>query len=72
MVDNVKIEVSIPKKIYDAAIKKAKEAGFANINEFLVFVLEQLVEEEDLGQNVFTKEEEEAIKDRLRALGYIE
>ncbi|WFO76370.1 CopG family transcriptional regulator [Desulfurococcaceae archaeon MEX13E-LK6-19] len=53
-------------------MKKAEEAGFSSFSEFVVFVLEQLVSEEEGGGEVFSEEDEEKVKERLRALGYIE
>jgi len=70
--EEVHVEVKLPRKLYEEALKKAEEAGFSGFNEFLVFILEQLVEEETLTKEVLSKEDEEKVKERLRALGYIE
>jgi len=70
--EKVKVEIEIPKNLYYTVIEKAKEAGFSNLNEFFIFILEQLFESEETSEEVFTPEEEEAVKERLRSLGYIE
>jgi len=70
--NEIRIEVKLPRKLYEEALKKAEEAGFSDFNDFLVFILEQLASEEELGSEVLSKEDEEKVKERLRALGYIE
>ena len=72
MANEIRIEVKLPRKLYEEALKKAEEAGFSDFNDFLVFILEQLASEEELGSEVLSKEDEEKVKERLRALGYIE
>ncbi len=68
--ETVSIELKLPRKTYEKILEKAREAGFNDINEFLEFVLEQLIEEEE-ETPVFSKEDEEKIKERLRSLGYL-
>ena len=70
--EEVHIEIKLSRKLYEEVLKNAKEAGFNDLNEFLIFILEQLTSEEETGGEVFSKEEEEKVKERLRALGYIE
>lgn len=70
MADEVHVEIKLPRKLYEEALKRAKEAGFNDFNEFIVFVLEQLITIEEKGE-VFSKEDEEKVKERLRALGYL-
>ena len=70
--DTVKIELEIPRSLYKAVTEKAKEAGFEDLNEFFKFILEQLLAGGETSENVFSPEEEELVKERLRALGYIE
>ncbi len=70
MSEETRIEVTMSKELYEKAVKKAEEAGFKDLNEFIVFLIEQVVEEG--GEEVFSKEEEEEVKERLRSLGYID
>ena len=66
----VEIKIRLPEKLYREAKAKAEEAGFKTIDEFIVFILEQLLTEEE--QPALTEEDEEKVKERLRALGYID
>ena len=68
--EKVKLEIMIPKNLYEKIKEKYEEAGFKDISEFIVFVLEQLLEE--TGGETLSPEEEEKVKERLRALGYID
>lgn len=66
-----KVPVYISKELYERVKKFIEEqGGFSSIEEFVEFVLKEVVSEEESGY-VMTKEEEEKIKDRLRSLGYI-
>ncbi|RLF08928.1 MAG: CopG family transcriptional regulator [Thermoprotei archaeon] len=66
-----KVAVYIPKKLYERIEKAVKESGgeFKNVEEYVAFVLEEVLKEEE--ETAFTPEEEEEIKRRLRALGYL-
>ncbi len=66
----VEIKIRLPEKLYREAKAKAEEAGFNTIDEFIVFVLEQLLGEEEPAE--LSEEDEEKVKERLRALGYID
>lgn len=70
MSETIKVEVELPKKLYEEALEKAREAGFNSFSEFMIFILEQLVSEETGGKEL-SKEDEEKVKERLRALGYL-
>ncbi|OYT52489.1 CopG family transcriptional regulator [Candidatus Bathyarchaeota archaeon ex4484_135] len=67
-----KVAVYIPRKLYERIEKAVRESGgeFKNVEEYVTFVLEEVLKEEE-GEAVFTPEEEEEIKKRLRALGYL-
>ncbi|HDJ26338.1 MAG TPA: CopG family transcriptional regulator [Candidatus Bathyarchaeota archaeon] len=66
-----KVTIRIPKRIYDELKKHVEESGgeFKSVEEYVTFILEEFVKEEE--EAVFTPEEEEEIKRRLRALGYL-
>ena len=67
--DKVKIEIS--KEAYELLKKTVEESQgeFGSVEELLEFIIkEALGEEED---TVYTPEEEEEIKRRLRSLGYL-
>ncbi len=63
------VSVKIPKKLYDRILREIKDTEFKTVDDFVTYVLEQVLEEEE--ETVYSKEEEEAIKERLRSLGYL-
>ncbi|MCD6562728.1 MAG: hypothetical protein J7K23_02275 [Thermoproteales archaeon] len=67
-----KVTIEIPKELYEKAQKYIQESGgeFKSVNELVEFVLNELLSEEE-EETVFTPEEEEKIKQRLKSLGYI-
>ncbi len=66
------VPVHISRSLYEKIAAKVKESSgeFKNVEEYVEFVLSEVVKEEG-EENVFTPEEEEEIKKRLRALGYL-
>ncbi len=67
-----KIQVSISKKLYEKAKEYIeKYGGFNSVDELVEFLLEEALKEESGEAQPYTKEEEEKVKERLRALGYI-
>jgi len=58
------VSVKIPKNLYD-------NGEFKDVEDYVTFVLSEVVKEEDEEENVYTPEEEEEIKRRLRQLGYL-
>jgi len=67
-----KVAVYIPRKLYERIEKAVRESGgeFKNVEEYVTFVLKEVLSGEE-EEAVFTPEEEEEIKKRLRALGYL-
>ncbi len=67
-----KIPVYISKELYEKVKKEVEESGgeFKSVEEYVEFVLQELLKEEEEEQ-VYSKEEEEEIKRRLKALGYL-
>lgn len=64
--------IELPESLYVRIETRIKGSKFASVADYVSFVLrEKLVTEEDSAQSHFTKDEEEKIKDRLRALGYL-
>ncbi len=63
--------IYISKELYEEIRKKVRESQnqFQNVEEYVEFVLKEILKEEP--QNVYTPEEEEEIKKRLRSLGYL-
>ena len=68
-----KVPVNISKELVDEIQRRVDESGgeFKTVEEFIEFVLTEVLREEEPEQ-VYTAEEEEEIKERLRRLGYIQ
>jgi Arc/MetJ-type ribon-helix-helix transcriptional regulator len=69
------ITVSIPTPVCGKIEKRLAGTGFSSVSDYITFVLNEVVsdtcEEEDAAVP-FTKEDEDNVKERLRALGYID
>jgi len=66
-----KVSVEIPKDLYDKIKEEYIDNGeFKSVEEFIKFVLKEVLSEEEQ-ESVYTPEEEEEIKRRLRSLGYL-
>lgn len=63
-----RVEISIPREIYDKIKEKIKGTSFEGVDEYVALMLENEFPEE----SQYSKEEEELIRERLRKLGYIE
>ena len=59
-------KVRIEKTLLDRLTEVAKVAGYANVEEFIVHILEREAEKFDQDQD------DEEVEKRLRGLGYIE
>jgi hypothetical protein len=70
MVDNdpERVSIQIPKDLYEKIEEKISGTSFSSVEEYIVGKLEN----EFPTEPVYTKEEEELIRERLRKLGYIE
>jgi hypothetical protein len=65
-----KVTLKIPRPLYERLSSIISESGFSSVNEFVVYVLRDLVSLGLDDQKELTKEETEAIKKRLKTLGY--
>ena len=65
--------ISIPTPLAEKIKKRIKGTGFTSLSSYVTYVLREVIsgmeEEED---EAFTKDDEKRVKDRLRALGYID
>ena len=65
--------VNIPDELYEKIEQRIKETEFNSVDEYVTYVLKEVLaslEEEE--EEVFSEEEEEKVKERLRALGYLD
>jgi len=66
-----KVAVYISRELYEKAEKFVKEqGGFSGVDELVEYLLREILEEGG-GETGFSREDEEKVKERLRALGYI-
>ena len=72
MSDQKKVKaVNLPADLYGRIDERARSTGFGSVEEYVTFVMEEVLKEDDQ-QPAFSKEDEEEVKKRLKALGYAE
>ena len=66
--------ISIPTPLAEKIKKHIEGTGFTNVSSYVTYVLREILAgiEEEKTDEAFTKEDEERIKERLRALGYLD
>lgn len=66
-----KVSIKISKDVYELLKREVErsEGEFKSIEELAEFILSEALKDEE--ETVYTPEEEEKIKDRLRSLGYL-
>ena len=66
--------ISIPTPLADKIKKRIEGTGFHSLSSYVTYVLREAISgmEEDEEEEAFTKEDEEKVKERLRALGYLD
>ncbi len=68
-----KKNVPIPAKLYDAIDQRVQETEFNSVEAYVTFVLEEVLKDDDEEDEIaFSPEDEEEVKKRLRALGYLD
>ena len=76
---NNNTRVAIPKTLYLKIKNRMEDTDFKSVSEYVTYVLTEVIssmEEEEKstadGDGVLNEEEEEIVKNRLRALGYLD
>ncbi|MBN2602948.1 MAG: CopG family transcriptional regulator [Candidatus Thermoplasmatota archaeon] len=65
--------ISIPTPLAEKIKKRIKGTGFHSLSSYVTYVLREVIAgTEEEREEVFTKEDEEKVKERLRALGYLD
>jgi len=65
--------VSIPTPLAEKIKKRIKGTGFTSLSSYVTYVLREVISGiEEEAEEAFSKEDEEKVKDRLRALGYLD
>lgn len=61
--------VSIPTPLFEKIKKRIRGTGFTSVSSYVTFVLREILTEE--AEKKLTEKDEEEIRKRLQALGYI-
>lgn len=64
--------VYLSTELYNQIAERAKTTGFNSVDDYVLFVLEEVLKEDEDEAQAMSKEDEEEIKKRLKALGYTE
>lgn len=67
-------KIEVDDKVIAVLERRAREKNFADVGDYIRFVLGQIAEEiAGLGrETMLTQDDEEDIKERLKSLGYLE
>lgn len=63
--------IEIPAKLFEKIEERAKNTGFKSASDYIVFVLKEVVSNLEEEPESLSTEDEEKVKERLRALGYL-
>ena len=66
--------ISIPTPLAEKIKKRIEGTGFNSLSSYVTYVLREVISniEEEEQDEAFSKEDEEKVKERLRALGYLD
>ena len=64
--------VSIPTPLFKKIEERIKGTGFTSVSSYVTYVLREIIAEDEKEEEPFSKEDEERVKERLRALGYLD
>jgi Arc/MetJ-type ribon-helix-helix transcriptional regulator len=65
-------DVSIPTSLYKKIEEKIKGSEITSVSSYVANVLRENLSKEEAAKEALTKEDEEKVKKRLKALGYID
>jgi len=65
-------DIPIPTSLYKKIEEKIKSSEITSVSEYITKVLRGSLSKEESTQDTLSKEDEEKVKERLRALGYID
>jgi len=71
--ENKYTTISIPTPLAEKIKKRIKGTGFTSLSSYVTYVLREIISGEKEGsEEAFTKEDEKKVRERLRALGYLD
>jgi Arc/MetJ-type ribon-helix-helix transcriptional regulator len=65
-------DVSIPASLYKKIEEKIEGSEITSVSSYVAKVLRESLSKEEATEEALTKEDEEKVKKRLKALGYID
>ncbi|HZX11204.1 MAG TPA: CopG family transcriptional regulator [Acidobacteriota bacterium] len=65
-----KVTLKIPRPLYERLKTVIKGSGFSSVNEFVVYILRDLMSAKSVDKKELSVDEIEAIRKRLKSLGY--
>jgi Arc/MetJ-type ribon-helix-helix transcriptional regulator len=74
MTESTITTISIPKPLAEKIKKRCEGTGFNSVSSYVTYVMRQVLSsmEQREAKEAFSKEEENAVKERLRNLGYLD
>ena len=70
--DKDQVNVLIPTPLYKKIEERIKDSDIESVASYIVKVLEEELSKEKGNEDGFSEEDEEKVKERLKALGYID
>jgi hypothetical protein len=64
--------VYISAELHKQIDERVSATGFGSVEEYVTFVMEEVLKDDEEDRVTFSKEEEEEVKKRLRSLGYLD
>ena len=64
--------ISVPADIYDKVEERVKATEFGSVDEYVLFILEEVLKDEEEEEQAYTEADEAEVKKRLKALGYMD
>jgi Arc/MetJ-type ribon-helix-helix transcriptional regulator len=65
--------ISIPTPLAEKVKKQIKGTGFSSLSSYVTYILREVISgKTDRNEEAFSKEDEKKVRDRLRALGYLD
>ncbi len=65
-----KVTLKIPRPLYERLKTVIEGSGFSSVNEFVVYILRDLMSAKSQDKKELSADEIEAIRKRLKTLGY--
>lgn len=64
--------ISIPTSLYKKIEERIKDTEFTSVSSYITKILRESLSKEEKDEQPLSKEDEEKVKERLKALGYID